>query len=1191
MSQIKVKMDKILFTQFQKTEKFNVIKDNIKKRKTQLVQGINEEGLAYLACNLVDSTVSKVLILTNNESKSKKYEEMLKSYTKDAERLLPKEFILYNVDALSKDIEHKRTNTIDKILSSKKMIMTASVNSIITRVMAKDRFKENIIELKYGKCYDLNQLKNNLIKLKYERVDSVEGVGQFSVRGGIIDIYSPSEVNPCRIEFFDDEIDSIRIIDLKTQRSIKNQKSVKIIPCSDLIFENAEISKILDEVEKDYDKRIKKVADLPNSKEIGKKLKNLLNSYKDKLQEGLNFENSDLLVPFIKDSFVSVLDYFDDDFIILIDEPERVFEEIKIQSESFEVKYSELFEKGEIFSKQSDVYFNASEIKTKILEKNYISINGKLNKTIETDESVQFLFKEAASYYGKLEDLSRDLNRYKYKGYKVAIVLSSKEGCNKLHNLLNDYECSTILSSGTGESIESGQVAILHGELKKGFEYYDNKILVLTENEIFGSVSKKTKRKKKTNGSKISIFSDLKVGDYVVHEHHGIGQYVGIEKIDVQNIKKDYLCIKYKGEDKLYVPVDQMSLIQKYIGADSEKPKLNKMGTQDWVKTKERTKAAIENMANELVKLYAERKVIKGYPFSPDSEWQKEFEYKFPFQETNDQLRCIKEIKKDMEKSTSMDRLLCGDVGFGKTEVAMRAAFKAIMDSKQVAVLVPTTILAQQHYTNIVERFRGYPIKIEMLSRFRTPYQQAKIINDLNKGLIDIVIGTHKILSKDLKFKDLGLLIIDEEQRFGVKHKESIKQLKTNIDVLTLSATPIPRTLHMSMIGVRDMSIISEPPGDRLPIQTYVIEYNEGIIKDAIEKELSRGGQVYYVHNKVIDIESAASKLQKLLPDARIAVGHGQMGERHLENVMLDFVKREYDILVCTTIIETGMDIPNVNTLIIDNADHLGLSQLYQLRGRIGRSNKISFAYLTYERDKMLSEVADKRLKAIREFTDFGSGFKIAMRDLEIRGCGNILGAEQHGHMLAIGYDLYVKFLDRAVRELQGSGKLEEEIETTVDLSVDGYIPSNYIENEEQKIEIYKKIAATSSKEDIFDITEEIIDRFGTPPKQVNNLLKISYIKSLCKKLNIKSITQIGNTVNIELNLNSDLNSSLIGFLIDNFKDNIKFDVSKEPIIKYRLDSPEQIKVLEDLENIFEKLYNYKAELRKPAKEEKNEEI
>lgn len=1182
-------MNKVLFEQFQKTEKYNKVIQNYQRGRSQLVQSINEDGTAYLACNLLDSTASKILIITSSETKSRKYEEAVKSYIADGERLQPKEFLLYNVDALSKDAEYKRAEVLDKILSSKKAIITASVNSVLTRVMPKDRFKESIIELKYGKSYDLNQLRSNLIKLKYERVDAVEGVGQFSVRGGIIDVFSPSETNPCRIEFFDDEVDSIRLVDLKTQRSIKNLKSVRIIPCGDLIFQKEEIKKILSEIDLDYQNRLSKVHSLPNSKDVEKKLKSLYNIYQDKLMGGIGIENSDLLVPFIKDSFVSVLDYFDDDFVLIVDEPERVFEEEKSLNESFQLKYSELFEKGEIFSKQSNVYLSDRELISKITSRPFISINGK-NKTFEADEMLQFMFKEPSSYYGKLEDLSKDLNRLKYKGYKIAIILSSSESCLKLHNLLNDYECSTVLSKDTNIAAESGQVVIVPGELKKGFEYYDNKILVLTENEIFGSFRKKTHKTKKQKGSKLDVFTDLKVGDYVVHEHHGIGQYVGIEKIEVQNIKKDYLCIKYKGEDKLFVPVDQMSLIQKYIGSDSEKPKLNKMGSADWGKTKERSKAAIENMAGELVKLYAQRKVVKGFAFSPDTEWQKEFEYKFPFEETDDQLRCIKEIKKDMERSISMDRLLCGDVGFGKTEVAMRAAFKAVMESKQVAILVPTTILAQQHYTNIVERFRGYPVKIEMLSRFRTPYQQAKIVSDLNKGLVDVVVGTHKLLSKDLKFKDLGLLIIDEEQRFGVKHKEQIKQLKTNIDVLTLSATPIPRTLHMSMIGVRDMSIISEPPGDRLPIQTYVIEHNDGIIKDAIEKELSRGGQVYYVHNKVIDIESTASRLQRLIPEARIAVAHGQMNERHLENIMLGFVQKEYDILVCTTIIETGMDIPNVNTLIIDNADHLGLSQLYQLRGRIGRSNKISFAYLTYEKDKMLSEVADKRLKAIKEFTEFGSGFKIAMRDLEIRGCGNILGAEQHGHMLAIGYDLYVKFLERAVKELQGKMELDEDFETSVDLSVDGYIPSTYIENEEQKIEIYKKIAATSGKDDIYDITEEIIDRFGNPPKQVDNLLKISYIKSLCKKLHVKGITQSGNTVNIEMNSGNDLNQELIGYLIENYNAKIKFDVSKVPMIKYKLDSSEQMKILEELERFFEILNNYKTGLN-ACQGGKNEQI
>jgi len=1181
-------MNKILFEQLQKTDKFNRVVENHRMKKRQLIQGLNEESMAYFVCNLLDSTSGKILLVTSSEAKSRKYEEEIKAFTDNAGRLQPKEFLLYNVDALSKDVEYRRADILDKIINSKTIAITASVNSLLTRVMPKDRFKDSVIELKYGNIYDLNELRSNLVKLKYERVDAIEGVGQFSVRGGIVDIFSPSESNPVRVEFFDDEVDSIRTIDLKTQRSVKNLKSVRIIPCSDLMFQRDEIKRILSEIDKDYQFRLDRIKDLHGDKAAEKKLKALYSNYKDKLTGRIGIENADLLVPFIKDGFVSVIDYFGDDLILILDEPERIFEELKNLGESFELKYTELFEKGEIFAKQSGVYIGQQDLRSDISDRGFISVNGK-EKIFQTDDSVSLMFKEATSYYGKMEDLSKDLNRLKYKGYKVAIVLSGNEGCLKLHNILNDYECSTVLAKDTSFEASSGQVVIMPGQLKKGFEYYDNKLLVLTENEVFGSIRKKAHKTKKQKGSKIEIFTDLKVGDYVVHEHHGIGQYVGIEKIQVMNIQKDYLCIKYKGEDKLYVPVDQMSLIQKYIGADSEKPKLNKMGGIEWVKAKERSKAAIENMAGELVKLYAQRKVVKGYAFSSDTEWQREFEYKFPFQETDDQLRCIKEIKKDMERPVIMDRLLCGDVGFGKTEVAMRAAFKAVMDSKQVAILVPTTILAQQHYANIIDRFRGYPIRIEMLSRFRTPYQQAKIINDLNKGLIDIVVGTHKLLSKELKYKDLGLLIIDEEQRFGVKHKELIKQLKTNIDVLTLSATPIPRTLHMSMVGVRDMSIISEPPGDRLPVQTYVIEYNDGIVRDAIEKEMSRGGQVYYVHNRVIDIDSAASKLQKLVPDARIAVAHGQMNERHLENIMLEFVNKEYDILMCTTIIETGMDIPNANTLIIDNADHLGLSQLYQLRGRIGRSNKISFAYLTYEKDKMLSEVADKRLKAIKEFTEFGSGFKIAMRDLEIRGCGNILGAEQHGHMLAIGYDLYVKFLDRAVKELQGSITEDDDIETSVDLSVDGYIPSSYIENEEQKIEIYKKIAATSSKDDIYDITEEIIDRFGNPPKQVDNLLKISYIKSLCKKLKVKSITQAGIMVNIELYSVNHLNQDIIGFLIENYNAKIKFDVSKEPVIKYRLDSAEQVKILEELEKFFEKLNNYKAGSKEAAKEENND--
>ncbi len=1167
-----IKMEKYLFSQFQKTEKFNVIIDNYNHNKRQLIHGLNEEGLAYLCCNLNDYGINKILIITNNEFKSKEINNYVKSYTNNAELFNPRELILYNVDALSKEDIHKRVDTLYKIINDKKLIVTTSLNSVVSRVIPKEKFKENILKLEYGRSYNFENLICRLNELGYERVDAIEGHGQFSVRGGILDIFSLSENNPYRIEFFDDEIDSIRTVDIKTQRSIKNEKQLVILPCNDAFFNKKELETIKEELGKDYQKRLKKFDTIPDGDKLKENLKSLYESYTFRLNSETHFDNTDLLLPFVNSEFESVLDYFDDKTLIVLVEPDKIYEEYKVLAESFSLRYAQLFEKGEAFSKQSNIYFSKTDIEKKISSKKLMYHNAiiKTNKNYEIDDICQIISKDATSYYGKMEDLAKELNRYKYKGYKTLIVLSNSESCKKLHAILNDHSCSTVLSFDSTTQM-TGQVFITTGEIKKGFEIPENKLLLLTESEVFGTTKKKNKVKHKGKKNKIETFSDLKIGDYVVHEYHGIGQYIGIEKLNVQNVKKDYLCVKYKGEDKLYVPVDQLSLIQKYIGSDSVVPKVNKMSSQDWSKVKERTKKAIEDMAGELIELYAKRKMVKGYSYSQDTEWQKDFEYKFPFEETDDQLRCITEIKKDMEKSQPMDRLLCGDVGFGKTEVALRAVFKAVMDGKQVAILVPTTILAQQHFSNVIDRFRGFPIKSEMLSRFRSASQQKKIIDGVNKGLIDIVVGTHKLLSKDLKFKDLGLLVVDEEQRFGVKHKEAIKQLRANIDVLTLSATPIPRTLHMSMIGIRDMSLIEEPPGDRTPIHTYVIEYSEGIIRDAIERELSRGGQVYYVHNKVVDIESVARKIRELVPNARVVVGHGQMQERELENVMISFVNKEYDVLVCTTIIETGMDIPNANTLIIDYADNFGLSQLYQLRGRVGRSNKTSFAYLTYEKNKVLTEIADKRLKAIREFTEFGSGFKIAMRDLEIRGCGNILGAEQHGHMLAIGYDLYVKFLERAVKKLSGM-EVEDDIEISVDLNVDGYIPSSYITNEEQKIEIYKKIAAIANKDDILDITEEIIDRFGTIPKEVNNLIKVAYIKTLCRKLNIKAITQVNKLLKIEFISNSGLNLEATNYLIEKYSNRIKFDVSKEPIIKYQLNSIEQDNLLEEIKIIFENL-------------------
>ncbi len=1169
-------MNQLYFGQLKKSQKYNKIINNYKNNKSQLIHGLTEEGLAYLCCALNDDNVGQILVITSDDLRARKLDNIIRSFELNVEQFLSKQFILYNIDALSRDTINKRIQILEKIINKEKIIIVASISSLLNKIMTKDRFKKSTLKLVYDNSYEFDELIKKLILLGYERVDSIEGVGQFSVRGGILDIFSPSENAPYRIEFFDDEIDSIRLFDTKSQRSLNNTDYAKISPCNDILINREDIKKIREGLEKDYNKRYEKIKNSKVERNVEERLKKYYNSITSKLEENMLSDNIDLVTPYMKDKFETLIDYFDEKALIILDEPNRIYEDINVFKKDFVSKYADLFSQGEILNKQKNIYFDSEIIFQKILKRPSISYNSVLknNRNLKFDNIEQLQIKEANSYYSKIDALSKDLNQYKYKGYKTAIVLKDEEKCEKLYNLLNDYDCTTSILKNRDEIIQTGQVVITQGKLKKGFEYTENKILFLTENEIFGTFKKRTRAKKKTKSSKIESFTDLKLGDYVVHEHHGIGQYVGIEKIVVQDVKKDYLCVKYKGKDKLYVPIDQMSLIQKYIGSDAVKPKLNKMGSSEWVKIKTKTQKAIENMAEELVNLYAKRQAVKGYAFSIDTEWQREFEDKFPYEETDDQLKCISDIKRDMESTIPMDRLLCGDVGFGKTEVALRAVFKAVMENKQAAFLVPTTILAQQHYSNMIERFKNYPIKIEMLSRFRTPYQQKKIIKDVKAGVIDVIVGTHRMLSKDMKFKDLGLLIIDEEQRFGVKHKEVIKQMKTAVDVLTLTATPIPRTLHMSMIGIRDMSIIEEPPGDRFPIQTYVLEYNDRIVKEAIIKELSRGGQVYYVHNRVNDIDKKAAKIKELVPDARVVIGHGQMSERELENIMIDFINHEYDVLVCTTIIETGMDISNVNTIIINNADQMGLSQLYQLRGRVGRTNKVAFAYLTYQKNKVLSEVADKRLKAIKEFTEFGSGFKIAMRDLEIRGSGNILGAEQHGHMAAIGYDLYVKFLERAVRKIKGEQSENVEFEIAVDINVDGYIPKKYISDEEQKIEIYKKIASISNKDDILDITEEIIDRFGNPPKEINNLIKIAYIKVLCKKINIKSILQISRTINFEFVKQKDISGNLINFLVNNFKNKIKFDISKKPIVKYKLDSLEQDQILKELENALERMYN-----------------
>ena len=753
-------------------------------------------------------------------------------------------------------------------------------------------------------------------------------------------------------------------------------------------------------------------------------------------------------------------------------------------------------------------------------------------------------------YNSSFELLTRDLKKLKRTGYRVILVSGSRTRAKRLAEDLRDYDLSSFYSEEMERQVNPGEIMVTCGYIAEGYEYPMLKFTVISESDIFGK--KKKKKKRKTyEGKKIQEFAELKPGDYVVHENHGLGIYQGIEKVEVDTVTRDYMKISYADGGILYIPATQMDLIQKYAGADAKPPKLNKLGTPQWKKTKGQVKKAVQLIAKDLVKLYATRQQTEGYVYGPDTVWQREFEEMFPFEETEDQLRAIEDTKKDMESTKIMDRLICGDVGYGKTEIAIRAAFKAVQEGKQVVYLVPTTILAQQHYNTFIQRFKDFPVRVDLMSRFRTQAQQKKTVEDLKKGLVDIVIGTHRVLSKDVGYKDLGLLIIDEEQRFGVTHKEKIKKLRENIDVLTLTATPIPRTLHMSLIGIRDMSVLEEAPMDRMPIQTYVMEYNDEMVREAIERELARGGQVYYVYNRVENIADLALRVQKLVPDARVSYAHGQMNEHQLEDIMYDFINGDIDVLVSTTIIETGLDIANANTMIIQDADRFGLSQLYQLRGRVGRSNRMAYAFLLYQRDKMLKEVAEKRLAAIREFTDLGSGFKIAMRDLEIRGAGNLLGESQSGHMAAVGYDLYCKMLNEAVSQLKGK-KEEADYATTIDLDIDAFIPESYIKNEYQKLDIYKRIATIETEEEMDDMTEELIDRFGDLPKKVQQLLHIAALKSLAHSAYITAIEQKGKDYKFILYEKANLDPAKIPALLKKYGNNMTFKAEAVPYFLYQ---------------------------------------
>lgn len=1077
---------KAFLTPLQGLAEFEQIKEKSKTNKGILqVSGCMESQKSHLMYGLSGIAPYR-LILAEDERRAREIYEDYRFYDRKVYSYPAKDLLFFQADIHGNLLIRQRMKVIKALLEEKELTVVTSIDGCMDFLESLGKIKEQLIHYESDSTVDIEQLKNQLVALGYERVGQVEMPGQFSVRGGIVDIYCLTEENPWRIELWGDEIDSIRSFDPESQRSLENLEELTIYPAVE---------------------------------HIGDK------------------------------DMVSFLDYFPEErTIIFLDEPNRLTEKGGAVEEEYRQSRMHREEKGSR-NLPENWLCSFEQLQKELNKRNCISVCALEPKQAgwKVREKFYLEVKSISAYNNSFEFLVKDLHQYKKQGYRIALLSGSRTRAERLAKDLQEEGLAAFYGQDYDREICPGEIMVVYGHAKKGFEYPLIKFAVMTESDIFGQEQKKKKKKKNYSGSRIQDFAELSIGDFVVHEKHGLGIYRGIEKVEVDRIVKDYIKIEYRGGSNLYIPATQLDCLQKYSGADASKaPKLNKLGTQEWNKTKSKVRGAVKNIAKELVELYAVRQEKEGYVCGPDTVWQREFEEMFPYEETEDQLSAIEDAKRDMESTRIMDRLICGDVGYGKTEVALRAAFKEVQESRQVAYLAPTTILAQQIYNTFVQRMKEFPVRVELLCRFRTPAQQKKAIEDLKKGQVDVIIGTHRILSKDVQFKNLGLLIVDEEQRFGVTHKEKIKQLKKDVDVLTLTATPIPRTLHMSLIGIRDMSVLEEPPMDRMPIQTYVMEYDEETVREAINRELRRGGQVYYVYNRVTDIADVALRIAKLVPDARVDFAHGQMSERELENVMYSFVNGDIDVLVSTTIIETGLDISNVNTMIIHDSDRYGLSQLYQLRGRIGRSNRTAYAFLMYRKNVMLKETAEKRLAAIREYTDLGSGFKIAMRDLELRGAGNLLGAQQHGHMNAVGYDLYCKMLNEAVKEAKGIHTMED-FETSVDLNVDAYIPDSYISNEFQKLDIYKRIAGIETQQDYDDMLEELLDRFGEPGKAVLNLLAIAKLKAIAHQGYVTEIKQTGKTVRFTLYEKARLNTEGFPALMQKYRRGLQFKNEQEP--------------------------------------------
>ncbi|MFL0195141.1 transcription-repair coupling factor [Clostridium sp. WILCCON 0269] len=1145
----------------------NIIAGITKKDFPIAVFGLSESAKSYLIYGVYNEQDKPFLIITHSDVEARKLYEDLSFYVPQVYYFPTKEVVFYNIDAVSGDLRWERLKVIREMLNPGKKIIITCVESLAPVYIPVELYKNYMFKVCVGDKLDLKSISEKLIQCGYERSEIVDAKGQFSIRGGIMDVYSPISPEPYRIELFGDEVESIRNFNLESQRSIEKIDSIEIFAAKEIIFDRQRIEAGKSRIEKDLAIIVEKLEKSKNNEAV-EKIKTITNKNLESLQETWTFESVDSFLPYFYDNTSSFLDYVKDYFIV-VDDIKRCYGKLDSVYFEFEENYKSFLERGNVLPGQSRMLINEAQLTDEISNRELIILDAiaKSIKQLPPRLIVNFAQITLNNYQGKVDLLIEEIKHKKSKNFKILILSGTRARGERLVDTLRDRDIESSYKDVIHE-IKPGEVIITFGSQLKGFEYPELKISVISDKEVFGEAKRKSARKTIKKGTnKIKSFTELKPGDFVVHVNHGIGVYKGIKQLELQGHKKDYLELMYESEDKLYVPVEQLDMVQKYIGSEGKSPKINKLGSSEWAKVKKKVKKSIEEIAEDLIKLYAIRSTLKGHRYSEDTVWQKQFEDEFPYEETPDQLTTIEDIKVDMESDKVMDRLLCGDVGYGKTEVAVRAAFKAVMDGKQVAFLVPTTILAQQHYNNFIQRFSDFPVKVDMISRFKTPAQQKAAIKALKIGEVDILIGTHRILQKDIQFKDLGLLIIDEEQRFGVSHKEKIKQIRKNIDVLTLSATPIPRTLHMSLVGVRDISVIETPPDERYPIQTYVVEYNDQLIRDAILRELSRGGQVYFVYNRVENIKEMASYISKLIPEGKVAVAHGQMQERELEGIIMDFMKNEYDILVSTTIIETGMDIQNVNTMIIYDADKMGLSQLYQLRGRVGRTNRIAYCYLSYRKDKVLKEVAEKRLKVIKEFTELGSGFKIALKDLEIRGAGNMMGASQHGHMAAIGYDLYCRMLEDSIKLIKGEID-KEPVETTVELKVDAYIPDKYIENEVQKIEIYKKIAAISSYDDMLDVKEELEDRFYDIPVSVYNLMDIAYIRSISKDLGIESIKESKNEVIFTFQGEDRFDKNILRALIKTYSGKIVLKMNKKLSFGYTLKDVKRENLLSNIKEI-----------------------